>query len=659
MRFARVARDGDVVLTMGAGLDRRRRARSSRTASAMNMVEPRASTVCAESLSLRCAAREAHDLACRRPRRRRVSAGRSRRPRCVPAPAAAVRAGDRAGAGQQHAGARRWRARRGRSLLHNPGGALAVADGLIYAEAGVAVPEACAASPHCMAAADARVPGRHSRHDRRRAGDERRAATAARPGTTSRASRVLQRDGTFAVRTPADYQIGYRSVQRVDGRAADGIFTGGLVSAFRPGDRRRDARAIESCCAARIATQPLDVPNAGSVFRNPPGDHAARLIESCWPQGLRHRRRARVGEARELHRESAGQRERRRHRGADRARAACRARTGPASISSRKCGSSEDAAADTPMSEFGKGGGVCMGGPSAEREISLLSGNARARRRCASRTSTRIRSIRPSARSVRAQARRLRPRVHRAARPLRRGRHGAGRAAKRSAFRTRAAASWPRRWRWTSGAPSSSGSRAAFRRRAIASSTRRPTGWRSSPSSGLPLIVKPRARGLDDRHHQGRRRSTTTSLRSRTRWPRKHDELVLVEEFVAGPELTASILGERALPLIRIEAPQGNYDYHNKYFSDETKYFCPCGLARRDRAARSARSRCARFDIVGCTGWGRLDLILRSRRRLFVPRGEHVARHDRPQPGADGGASRPACRFAELCVEILRGAHVG
>ena len=54
---------------------------------------------------------------------------------------------------------------------------------------------------------------------------------------------------------------------------------------------------------------------------------------------------------------------------------------------------------------------------------------------------------------------------------------------------------------------------------------------------------------------------------------------MLVEEFVAGVELTASILGRRALPLIRIEAPQGNYDYHNKYFSDETKYFCPCGLA--------------------------------------------------------------------------------
>ena len=74
----------------------------------------------------------------------------------------------------------------------------------------------------------------------------------------------------------------------------------------------------------------------------------------------------------------------------------------------------------------------------------------------------------------------------------------------------------------------------------------------------------------------------------------RHDDLVLVEEFVAGVELTASILGDRALPLIRIEAPQGNYDYHNKYFSDETKYFCPCGLAERQGAGDPGRRRSRR-----------------------------------------------------------------
>ena len=69
---------------------------------------------------------------------------------------------------------------------------------------------------------------------------------------------------------------------------------------------------------------------------------------------------------------------------------------------------------------------------------------------------------------------------------------------------------------------------------------------------------------------------------------------MLVEEFVSGVELTASIVNGRALPLIRIEAPQGNYDYHNKYFSDETKYFCPSGIAGREGTGDPRRSRSPR-----------------------------------------------------------------
>src|SRR5207253_7934522 len=90
----------------------------------------------------------------------------------------------------------------------------------------------------------------------------------------------------------------------------------------------------------------------------------------------------------------------------------------------------------------------------------------------------------------------------------------------------------------------------------------------------------------------------------------EHDDLVLVEELVAGIELTAAILGERALPLIRIEAPEGNYDYHNKYFSDDTKYFCPSGIDASIEQAIQSQSLAA-FLIVGCSGWGRLDLILK------------------------------------------------
>ena len=132
---------------------------------------------------------------------------------------------------------------------------------------------------------------------------------------------------------------------------------------------------------------------------------------------------------------------------------------------------------------------------------------------------------------------------------------------------------------------------------------------------------------------------------------------MLVEEFVQGRELTASIVNGRALPLIRIEAPQGNYDYHNKYFSDETKYHCPSGLD----AALEARIRAdalRAFDVVGCEGWGRLDLILRDD-------GSYSFLEVNTSPGMTGhslvpmAAQQTGLAFPQLCVEILRGAHVG
>jgi UDP-N-acetylmuramate dehydrogenase len=93
------------------------------------------------------------------------------------------------------------------------------------------------------------------------------------------------RDGTFVVRTPADYTIGYRSVKRADGRPADGIYTAAWFR-FPAGDGDAARARIRELLGRRIATQPLNVPNAGSVFRNPPHDHAARLIEDAGLKGL-------------------------------------------------------------------------------------------------------------------------------------------------------------------------------------------------------------------------------------------------------------------------------------------------------------------------------------------------------------------------------------
>jgi len=180
--------------------------------------------------------------------------------------------------------------------------------------------------------------------------------------------------------------------------------------------------------------------------------------------------------------------------------------------------------------------------------------------------------------------------------------------------------------------------------------------WSVVASLGLPLIVKPAREG------------STIGLSKVTEVDHgelalaygvaaEHDDLVLVEEFVAGIELTASILNDRALPLIRIEAPQGNYDYHHKYFSNETRYYCPCGLPEATELAIRVQSLEA-FAVVGGSGWGRLDLIV-------VPDGTWQFLEVNTSPGMTAhslvpmAAKADGISFPDLCIEILRGAHVG
>jgi UDP-N-acetylmuramate dehydrogenase len=168
-------------------------------------------------------------------------------------------------------------------LLHNPGGALAVADGLVYADAGVASPKLArfAALRGCAGAEFfAGIPGTVGGALAMNAG-----CYGGETWNHVAKAEVLTRDGTFVVRSRADYAIGYRSVRRFDGAAPDGIFTAAWFR-FAPGDSGAARTRIKELLAKRIATQPLSLPNAGSVFRNPPGDHAARLIESCGLKGL-------------------------------------------------------------------------------------------------------------------------------------------------------------------------------------------------------------------------------------------------------------------------------------------------------------------------------------------------------------------------------------
>ena len=171
----------------------------------------------------------------------------------------------------------------------------------------------------------------------------------------------------------------------------------------------------------------------------------------------------------------------------------------------------------------------------------------------------------------------------------------------------------------------------------------------------LPLIVKPANEG-----------STLglTKVSSVKELPaayelaaKKYRDIALAEQFIDGPEYTASIVGEAALPLIRIEAPQGNYDYQNKYFTDAVKYLCPCGLAAKKEQALQAL--CLRaFRLAGCTGWGRVDLMLDAKKKPWLL-------EVNTSPGMTGHSLVPmAARAAgmsyeDLCVKILEGAHVG
>lgn len=97
--------------------------------------------------------------------------------------------------------------------------------------------------------------------------------------------RTVDRQGRVRERKPADFDIRYRSVTpRFEGEE----FFVGAWCRLRPGDGDRSRNEIKALLQKRIAAQPLETPNAGSVFRNPPNDYAARLIESCGLKGLRH-----------------------------------------------------------------------------------------------------------------------------------------------------------------------------------------------------------------------------------------------------------------------------------------------------------------------------------------------------------------------------------
>lgn len=171
---------------------------------------------------------------------------------------------------------------------------------------------------------------------------------------------------------------------------------------------------------------------------------------------------------------------------------------------------------------------------------------------------------------------------------------------------------------------------------------------------GLPIVVKPVNEGSSIGITKVR---AAGELDEAYALAVNYDRVVMAEKLVEGPEYTASIVADAALPLIRIEAPQGNYDYQAKYFTDDTKYHCPSGLPAQKEEALKALSLQA-FRLVGGSGWGRIDLMLDAK-------GDPWLLEANTSPGMTGHSLVPmAARavgmsYEDLCVKILEGSHVG
>ena len=171
---------------------------------------------------------------------------------------------------------------------------------------------------------------------------------------------------------------------------------------------------------------------------------------------------------------------------------------------------------------------------------------------------------------------------------------------------------------------------------------------------GLPLVVKPAREGSSIGVTKV---SSVEKIEAAFDAAREHDDLVIAEQFIDGLELTVAVLDGEALPIVRIEAPQGNYDYQNKYFGNETKYHCPSGLpADKERAIQ--QQVLVAFQIIGCSGWGRVDLMLDKQGGAWLLEVNTI-------PGMTDHSLVPiAARargmsFEELVLKILESAHVG
>jgi len=170
----------------------------------------------------------------------------------------------------------------------------------------------------------------------------------------------------------------------------------------------------------------------------------------------------------------------------------------------------------------------------------------------------------------------------------------------------------------------------------------------------LPLFVKPASEGSSVGMTKVK---AAGKLKAAYALAAKYDPLVIAEKFIDGPELTVAVLGERVLPVIRIETPREFYDYEAKYLANDTRYLIPSGLSKAKE--REVQALCLKaFHSLGCRGWGRVDLMLDRRGRpslLEINTSPGMTDHSLvPMAARAVGRS-----YEDLCVKILEGAHVG
>jgi len=175
---------------------------------------------------------------------------------------------------------------------------------------------------------------------------------------------------------------------------------------------------------------------------------------------------------------------------------------------------------------------------------------------------------------------------------------------------------------------------------------------------GLPLIVKP--------PHEGSSIGVTkvtheAQLAKAIALATSLDPDLLCEMFIEGDEVTCPVIGDgenaKALPVVKIVAPQGSYDYQNKYFTDEVSYLCPSGLAAEEEKAIQALSLAA-YRTLGCRGWGRADIMIRASDRkaflLEMNTSPGMTNHSLvPMSALAAGISYP-----QLCLMILSNASL-